>query len=430
MVQGLAVLFSTDQDKTQQRRFLFRVYDVADAGEMDKLYVERVLLMAYGETLNKAAAIAELKEMFSYSVHHRYMNLKEFETYTGPTETISGWIRAVLTVFVEPASTKLSSLERRYSAALEVEQMMDRFSVDRETCERLRRLFYRKCEETRDPNVDHGFDTKAELSEAAWVEWTSGFIVPDLSRILFRSKLTGLKHVWRFQDFAEFCMILGTSHSIETKAAFLCVLFQQYALNCEQKVVGENDFQKSPSSDEPDSDAKSEIITDTKYISDNQLDVESDFIESRQLMKMMRYLIELLSLPAEYISTSLRSTTSNGTLLPLNETIEAHLAELEATFQEIDSNSNSLRPGCGATLQAYVSFICDNVELLPGIQLLSMTACCLFGLRPPTPQLEKIYITELMLWGQELTTQDAEQPHGPEGAEWALIVSTWWDLWR
>jgi hypothetical protein len=77
-----------------------------------------------------------------------------------------------------------------------------------------------------------------------------------------------------------------------------------------------------------------------------------------------------------------------------------------------------------------VGFICDNVHELPGVMLLSMTACCLFGMRPPSPQLEKLYVTELMLWGQAVTSQDAEQPHGPEGAEWALIAASWWDRWR
>jgi hypothetical protein len=83
--------------------------------------------------------------------------------------------------------------------------------------------------------------------------------------------------------------------------------------------------------------------------------------------------------------------------MPIDMIIEKRLNELEASFRTNSMNS--------ANLQAYVSFICQNSILLPGMQLLSMTACCLFGLRPPLPELEKQYITELMMWGQAVTSQ-------------------------
>ena len=126
----------------------------------------------------------------------------------------------------------------------------------------------------------------------------------------------------------------------------------------------------------------------------------------------------------------------------MHEGVAGRLEALEASFRQCRpgrasssgsssaSSSGSGSGSGGATLQAYVSFICTNLVDLAGVQLLSMAACCLFGLRPPSPLLEKLYVTELMLWGQAVTTQHAHMPHGPEGAQWALVSAAWWDRWR
>jgi len=382
--------------------FLSRVYDPAGQGELDKLRLERVLLMSHGDTLDKPAAAFELKQLFASGGHPRFLSQKDFESYEGSLDTLSGWVRAVLTIFVEPPSTKLSSLERRYSAALEAEQMADRFSVPRATCDQLRLLFYRRCKTPA--------DSKAELSLDGWRDWTAGFLDVELATVLFQAKLTGLKHAWRFADFAEFCMIFGTSHSVETKAAFLCVLFQQYTLNCEMRGFSQ---QKG---------GCDEVAGEGGH---GRRDSET---ESEHLVVTMRRLLHLLALPPQ------ASSSPSSTAATMPPTVQSSLQALEQSFrlkqEEGSSGAGAGKPTGGATLQAYVTFICENVQALPGLLLLSMTACCLFGLRPPAPQLEKLYVTELMLWGQAVTSQDANQPHGPEGAEWALIVASWWDRWR
>jgi hypothetical protein len=223
-------------------------------------------------------------------------------------------------------------------------------------------------------------------------------------------------------------MIFGTSHSAETKAAFLCVLFQQYTLNCEQRGF-------TPTCTVEDCGGGSGGSGGVRDDSDSEEREQCSSADTTdQLVPIMRSLIHLLFLPPHATATVTHSSTSS--VSPLTPALHAKLQALEQSFLSghnsgSSSGDESVSEGVrGATLQAYVGFICDNVHELPGVMLLSMTACCLFGMRPPSPQLEKLYVTELMLWGQAVTSQDAEQPHGPEGAEWALIAASWWDRWR
>ena len=457
--QALSAIFSTGRDAHSRRlraQFLTRVYDPTDQGELDRLRVERVLLLAHSHTLDKRAASEELDHLFSSGTsshtHSRYITLKDLEAYDGTLSLVCGWVRAVLSIFVEPASTKLSSLERRYSAALEAEQMAERFSVPRAMCDQLRVLFYSHCathSHTHSATDAHTHITtaKAELSLQSWVQWTSctGFLTPSLATVLFRAKLTGLKHAWRFEDFAEFCMIFGTSHSAETKAAFLCVLFQQYTLNCEQRGFTPTVEDCGSSSGSSGGGGSGGVRDDSDSDSEEREREQCSSADTTdQLVPIMRSLIHLLFLPPHATATVTHSSTSS--VSPLTPALHAKLQALEQSFLSGHNSGSSSSSGSssgdesvsegvsegvrGATLQAYVGFICDNVHELPGVMLLSMTACCLFGMRPPSPQLEKLYVTELMLWGQAVTSQDAEQPHGPEGAEWALIAASWWDRWR
>jgi hypothetical protein len=57
-----------------------------------------------------------------------------------PLPLLSGWVRAVLTIFIEDLPPRLASLDRRYSAALESEQMMARYGVPKSTCDHLRQV--------------------------------------------------------------------------------------------------------------------------------------------------------------------------------------------------------------------------------------------------------------------------------------------------
>lgn len=94
-------------------------------------------MLAYGATLDKEEAYKEVESIF-----HRqtYLSQKDFESILHPLPILSGWIRAVLTIYIEDLPSRLASLDRRYSAALESEQMMARYGVPKSTCDQLRQV--------------------------------------------------------------------------------------------------------------------------------------------------------------------------------------------------------------------------------------------------------------------------------------------------
>lgn len=96
--------------------------------------------MAYGSALDKKQVSQELGEIFASGLSSRFINQKDFELYEGPTKLMAGWVQAVLSVFIEQPPPRLASLERRYSAALETEQMMARYGAPKSTCDQLRQV--------------------------------------------------------------------------------------------------------------------------------------------------------------------------------------------------------------------------------------------------------------------------------------------------
>jgi hypothetical protein len=100
--------------------------------------MEKILLLAYGPSLDKEAASKELDSLFQ---RQSYLSQKDFEMMISlPLPLVSGWVRAVLTIYIEDLPPRLASLDRRYSAALESEQMMARYGVPKSTCDHLRQV--------------------------------------------------------------------------------------------------------------------------------------------------------------------------------------------------------------------------------------------------------------------------------------------------
>jgi len=223
-ISSLAVIGS--QDRVLIMRFLFNVYDVKLMGVLDRHSVEDVLKLAYGSAKLKAdieTATRQLNAIFRPAEARGgtgTLSAKDFEQYTGPLDILSGWVITVLGIFTEPLSPRLYTLERRYSSLMESEEMMVRFSVPKSTCEQLRQVFYARCAAT----------AKAELTHDSWREWLcgAGYASPILASIIFMAKITNLKKVWRFIDFAEFCMIYGAG-SLDAKVAALCNTFNNFA---------------------------------------------------------------------------------------------------------------------------------------------------------------------------------------------------------
>jgi hypothetical protein len=128
------------QDPLVLSKFLYRVYSYPGSSELDRSRVEKILSLAYGTALDRQRVGRELGDIYAIGLSPRFINQKDFEQYEGSTKLMAGWVQAVLSVFIEQPPPRLASLERRYSAALETEQMVARYGAPKSTCDQLRQV--------------------------------------------------------------------------------------------------------------------------------------------------------------------------------------------------------------------------------------------------------------------------------------------------
>lgn len=369
-----ALAAAIGRDREALMKFLFRVYDVSLRGEIDRFKMEKCLVSAYGNMLDKSVAIFQLNSLFG---SRKLLSLLDFESYKGAIDVFSGWVQTVLIVFVEAAPIKLMSLERKYSLALESEEMMTRYGVPKTTCDQLRELYYSKCVT----------NTRPELDLTAWLMWTASYIPKRLARELFLIKTTLVSSIWRFADFSEFCMKFGVA-SIEEKASYLCTSYYEYHVQ-RPKVIDV----LSPAVP-PDGGG-----------------------EAADCVCKMRQLLGLLSIMD--LDGAFDNGDSEQFIIP--QSLEVQIAEVE---RAVGGDPR------GGWLQLYMQLLCRNYDELPGLRYLSVTACCLFGIRPLHPWIEKDFITELQLRRQAIAAQNSRLPYGPVNTKWCIICSSWWNAWR
>lgn len=266
--------------------------------------------------------------------------------------------------------------------------------------------------------------TRGELTEECWIEWTSKFLPRTLARVIYRAKLDPpLKTVWRFVDFAEYCMIFGRS-TLEDIASTLCVAFQH-----QSHVI---DLSQGYDSSEGN------------YIDNGFHQEKKQRYTPLVSIVEMRRLLYLLSLPnagcdpddSSEMQVSGSPPTSSISI-QTSDDAELHLLHnrygeyLNPLVLRAISNIETIQIDGSAEigLQSYVDLICNNASCFPGLLWLSITACCVFGLQPASPVVEKEYITELMLWKEAESNQSSKLPYGHIGTEWCVMSSEWWLKW-
>ena len=221
-------------------KFLFRVYDIKGMLVLDRGSLEGVLRAAYGvrsssggagvdgpKTVEAARLLDELFEIPIQRVaaekeadgekhthrrgrYQRGFTLRDFDSYKGSLDLLGGWVQTVLSVFLEELPRSMLALEHKYSANVEPEEAMARLNIPPTTSERLKQIFRARC----------GNEKNAELGLASWVGWCGNYLSSDLCAAIFRNRTRGFKAVWRFADFAEFCMTVGAG-DLEDKALYV-----------------------------------------------------------------------------------------------------------------------------------------------------------------------------------------------------------------
>lgn len=82
------------------------------------------------------------------------------------------------------------------------------------------------------------------------------------------------------------------------------------------------------------------------------------------------------------------------------------------------------------SLSDYENILVEHYDLVPQFRALSMLVHCDMGLVPSTRQLEKQYITELILKYQVDRGVCKTTPWGRCGTEWCMVPKSWWDQWQ
>ena len=105
-------------------------------------------------------------------------------------------------------------------------------------------------------------------------------------------------------------------------------------------------------------------------------------------------------------------------------------SSVREVLDEVEQEGKECQVEPPILLQRYIDLIINQESNLPGLRELSMTSCCLFGVQPPAPHLEKEFVMEIMMRRQAEYPQTSLNPFGPEDTEWCIISKDWWDSWR
>jgi ubiquitin C-terminal hydrolase len=378
----------------------------------------------------------------------------------GSYSWLGGWIQAVLRSLLEPASPKLQALDVKYSTALEQDLMMSRYGVTSAVYMQLRHMFLEACGGV-------GL-SRAELSLASWLGWVQGYVPVNIARIIFLSRVQSLKPVWRFSDFAEFVFLFGVG-TVEDK------------LNSTVKFLlsGVKDhwaFVNVTETEVPLTNGKScEIsysfgLKTIQQANDVTASVKAHACGNTLFYAMLLFLSQTTDVKPPYSSTAPDQTnlndftgsnvigdfvgdskptesgtyrwledfvgSLNGIKLPsevqqaVDETVENRGEDDEDSANDKITGSNHDSSDNNLTLSDYASIVIQFHRHFPVLKALSVIACCLFGLRPPTPSLEKEYIMELLVKHYNDVPHSNSNPYGPAGSQWCVVSKAWYETWQ
>ena len=462
------------RDRTMMLKFIFTVYDIKTLNYLQRNLVEEVLHLAYSINDKEKEYKRAVKSMSRYvnSSHKEEVVLiqqamkkifdndylensgrvtfKEFERIVTTVEIniLGTWVWTVLHSLLDELPARIHALERRYAAVQEVEQLVAKFDSHKSNSVQLRRAFHTKC----------ASKVKAELSLELWIDWLcgNGYSNATVATVLFLSKIDSIKCVWRLFDFAEMCVTFGAG-SIDDKAAALCSAFYQYCAVDKKRRDRDKGSQEGPtpgkdgsrssrssadspksSSDEPGGNRTRDNIMRHMFL----LLASKNSGAAPEKKKHMRSEGSELSLP------SLAPVHARSAVGGLASPADQQRSSFEAIFASAglalhaEANLSTLSPAlrekileieCSreiSCLRAYTQALIDHHVDLPGIKELSMASCCLFGIRPSSPVLEKEYVMELILQRLSESPQTRELPFGPVDTEWCIVSRSWWDGWK
>lgn len=306
---------------------------------------------------------------------------------------LSKWIQIVLRALIDPLPLNLQKIANIYSLSIENKFIIQKYNVSEKLCNKLRNVYCRKFQSQNSASI------KIDVTLSQWEEITSFLMNPSTARMTFLVFTKSFKPIWRFAEFVNFCLIFGRRTKNEQIGELLNACYRYF-----NKLHRMND--------------NSITNMETFFTTVLLILAHDDSV----------VMIDDQSSSSPASPKSVISDTSNtlfGYCNSDNDHATLPVAMMEE-FHLLFNNSN----GSDIYLPSLVDLVIEYQDSLPGLKSLSMTAACLFGVKPMDPLLQQEYIFSLMVKNQMKTPQTSTQPYGPEGSEWCVISKTWYDQWK
>lgn len=464
-------------------KLLFRVYDFQNLGRIELPRVEKLLTFVSGDSVTE---LAERKKVFAAvfakAEFEGALVLREFEQYTDDHSVLSSWIFNIVESLTGPPPASLSKLEQKYSAETVELSLMKKLSLSASAIMRLKQVLQIRC----------GSNPRSELSLSSWIVLTKPYLSPALAYAVFCAKVRGIKPVWKLVEFAEFCVVFGGDDT-PAKAQYLAEVFQTESQRVLKSSSSSRTSRLTMGLMSPKSvrlgpaDAASLLADKTHMRRMVRLLAFSNEVTAASTPALSSVNVlsrESVAVALESVVSNLRqSRTSRLSAAPSSvdasgkARFSVSLSRGNVTdYQRPDLHALELKPAATAAtgpsmsshglpyawdpynvpgqilpmdvtrdlleiedntegaseapLGAYIKLISSNANLLPALNDLSLMACCVFAVRPSSPNKEKDYIAELFVKRELDTPFRASQPYGPVGTEWMIVSKTWYDNWQ
>lgn len=443
-------------DKQTLNRIIFRIYDTQNQNKLERNKLENILLKVYG-----AQYISKIKQfldtLFSKS-YDRILTQRDFESFPGDLTLMSNWIVVIITQLISPLSPNLLQAEQKYSAALELNEMIKRYDLPDTLYLQLRHTFSTICTDGPRPEMDL----------FTWLELTKSILSPPLANVIFCSKVKTIKLTWRFAEFLEFCAVFGGSSS-QAKAAYLVEVF---LIESEKVLKGTSSIVRVLSFDQASprgNDVKGRVGVEQSFtgstfkvmgctahmnrmirllsFTDAMFDSQSPINSARdgQTMQLSRRGSFLYSPLTATRIKSTRVTGNRGTYDSPRSLPTATGGDLNLPYEwepfiirralpddDIQRQIDNIEAEARETVDIaiYRDLITKCSTKLTAILDLELIACCLFGFKPASPAREGELIEKMAIRCQAASSASRTAPLGPVGTKWCILNKEWYGAWK
>ena len=341
-------------------------------------------------------------------------------------DLLAGWVAEVLEVFVEPADLtvlypRLFPLYQQYGLLTPQPHSVEdgphgvappRFRPA--DTERLQSLFFGRIAEfhskhrrSGSKSVSKSRSSWGEMSFPMWQDWVcrKNFLSAELAEVIFFLRVkSSFNPVWKFADFENFCSLFSEAVTENTLTVICHLTVYQHSLLCQ----GASELPKLTGTTHTDETSGNLNDSPARNAPQSLSQIIDEILAACE--KMLRGLtghVHAYASSSPGIPPALEQLFQNMGSMLRERFVLGHGSSSVQEQREGEEDEEALRRDAYSTAaQLFTKLLKTAMEgqlrqqrgfldALPGLRDLSLTACCLFGVYPASPLLEKEYITEL-----------------------------------